>query len=283
MTPPVSSDSNDPSELWKGQSLELLKELHILTRDGRLNADTRRKLKQVYHLVQFLDPLLKPAYDAGRAPLAIDVGSGKSYLGFLLYDLVLREHGGELLSIESRAELVASAEALAQRSGFDRMSFQASAVEDFRMESSSLAGRELDLVTALHACDTATDDAILLGLRNRARAFAIVPCCQAETAYLLKEIPKNSPDLAALATLWSQPLHAREFGSHLTNVLRVLVLQAEGYRTRVTELVGWEHSLKNELILAERVSDGYPAGREKLKAFLKLLPVRPKLVRELET
>ncbi len=74
-------------EIKKGQSIELLKELHILTRDGKLNQDTRRKLKQVYHLYQFLEPLLEDALKANPNPTLVDHGAGKSYLGFILYDL----------------------------------------------------------------------------------------------------------------------------------------------------------------------------------------------------
>ena len=88
-------------ELRPGQSPELLKELHILTRDGKLNQDTLRKLKQVYHLYQFIEPLL-----AGAQTVA-DHGAGKSYLGFILYDLYFREReSGNIFGIETRRELV---------------------------------------------------------------------------------------------------------------------------------------------------------------------------------
>ena len=112
------------AELRPGQSIELLKELHILTREGRLNQDSRRKLKQVYHLYQFIEPLLAEMAQDGHAPLLADHGAGKSYLGFILYDLFFKQLGrGEIYGIEWRAELVQRSRELAARLGFDRMRF----------------------------------------------------------------------------------------------------------------------------------------------------------------
>src|SRR6187399_638199 len=90
-----------------GQSIELLKALHILTRDGKLNQDSRRKLKQVYHLYQFIEPLLQDVMQQNPSPLLVDHGAGKSYLGFILYDLFMKEQAaGQVLGIETRAELI---------------------------------------------------------------------------------------------------------------------------------------------------------------------------------
>src|SRR5574343_282348 len=116
-------------EIRPDQSVELLKALHILTRDGRLNQDSRRKLKQVYHLYQFIEKLLleleaaNPPGGAGGLTLA-DHGAGKSYLGFILYDLFFkaRTHGW-VYGIETRADLVQKSRELAQQLGFERMSF----------------------------------------------------------------------------------------------------------------------------------------------------------------
>jgi len=114
----------------------------------------------------------------------------------------------------------------------------------------------IDIVTALHACNTATDDAIRFALGRQAQFIVLVPCCQAEVAALLKK-NKGKTLANAISELWRHPLHTREFGSHVTNVLRCLQLEAHGYQLNVTELVGWEHSMKNELIVARR--SGQPA------------------------
>ena len=259
--PPKSGGKPAPApqvieELRPGQSIELLKELHILTREGKLNQDTRRKLKQVYHLYQFIEPLLNEVAAEKAAFTLADHGAGKSYLGFILYDLFFNvaHHGektaGHVYGIETRAELVEKSRALAQRLGFARMSFLNLSVQE--ATNSAELPPTVDIVTALHACDTATDDAIAFGLAKNARHMVLVPCCQAEVAGVLKKSRALSLSRTPLAELWRHPLHTREFGSQITNVLRCLQLEAHGYQVTVTELVGWEHSMKNELILASR-------------------------------
>jgi hypothetical protein len=258
-------------QLRPGQSLELLKELHILTREGKLNQDSRRKLKQVYHLYQFISKILEEA-GAGqqdRAPglTLVDHGAGKSYLGFILYDLFFRPQGqGQVFGIETREELVQKSKELAKRLGFERMSFINLSVAE-SIGSADLPIRP-DIVTALHACDTATDDAILFGLRRQARHMVLVPCCQAEIARNLNASKALSLARTPLAELWRHPLHTREIGSQITNVLRCLLLEAWGYQVTVTELVGWEHSLKNELILARHTGHYKRAAAQRLSAIL---------------
>ncbi|EJL88680.1 hypothetical protein PMI16_02325 [Herbaspirillum sp. CF444] len=237
-------------DIRPGQSIELLKELHILTRDGKLNQDSRRKLKQVYHLYQFIEPLLQEI--RGRHPdvSVVDHGAGKSYLGFILYDLFFKslEGASRIYGIETREELVQKSSELARRLGFPGMSFLNLSVAD-SIESPALPA-QIDMVTALHACDTATDDAIHFALKKQAQFMVLVPCCQAEVASVLNRNKGQSLGRTSLTELWRHPLHTREFGSQVTNVLRCLQLEAHGYQVSVTELVGWEHSMKNELIIA---------------------------------
>ncbi len=245
------------TEIKPGQSLELLKELHILTRDGKLNQDSRRKLKQVYHLYHFIEPLLHEVMGARGDLTLADHGAGKSYLGFILYDLFFKARDvGMLYGIETRPELVAKSQDLAQRLGFARMAFLNLSI-DASMTSSALPAC-VDVVTALHACDTATDDAIRFALHKQARFIVLVPCCQAEVAAVLRRRKNASFAQTPLAEIWRHPVHTREFGSQLTNVLRCLLLESHGYELTVTELVGWEHSMKNELIIARR--GGVPRG-----------------------
>lgn len=246
--------SEKTHDIRPGQSIELLKALHILTRDGKMNQDSRRKLKQVYHLFQFIEPLLKDVQQERGAVTLADHGAGKSYLGFILYDLFFKEqkdavgNGSHIYGIETREELVKSSEELAKRLGFGGMSFLNLSVAE-SITSSRLPGT-IDVVTALHACNTATDDAIHFALEKKAKYIVVVPCCQAEVASVLR---KNKGKALAdpLAEIWRHPLHTREFGSQITNVLRCLQLEAHGYQVSVTELVGWEHSMKNELIVAQ--------------------------------
>jgi Methyltransferase domain len=238
-----------PPEVHEHQSLELLKALHILTVEGKLNQDSRRKLKQVYHLFQFIEPLMKQVVEKGGHLHLVDHGAGKSYLGFILYDLFLKQQAdGMITGIETRPELVEKSLALANSLGFTRMRFLNVSAEESVL--STELPPKIDIVTALHACNTATDDAISFGIRKKASHLVLVPCCQAEVAAVLRKNKNESFAKTPLSELWRHPVHTREMGSQLTNVLRCLRLEAAGYQVMVTELVGWEHSMKNELIVA---------------------------------
>jgi len=257
-------------DIRPGQSIELLKELHILTREGQLNQDSRRKLKQVYHLYQFIEPLLAEVL-AGTGGLTLaDHGAGKSYLGFILYDLFLKsKEAGTVYGIETRKELVAHSRELATRLDFPRMKFLDVSVEE--STGSAELPATIDVVTALHACNTATDDAIRFALAKQARFVVLVPCCQAEVASVLRKNKNASFGLTPLSEIWRHPIHTREFGSQLTNVLRCLQLEAHGYQLTVTELVGWEHSMKNELIIARRTDAPRKNAMERLEKILEEL------------
>jgi protein-L-isoaspartate O-methyltransferase len=256
-------------ELLDEQAPKLLQELHLLTRDGALNADARRKLKQVNHLVNLISPALNDVLERFEEPILIDVGAGKAYLGFILYQLYL-QNKGSVISVENREELVKKGESMAERMDFRRMKFIHSSIASFQ------APERVHLVTALHACDTATDEALILAIKSKADHIAVVPCCQAEVAELLRK-EKNS----SLQMLWENGIHRREFGSHFTNVIRALVLETFGYQVTVTELVGWEHSLKNELILGKKVQNINSSAKDKLASLLEKINVKPLLVRQL--
>jgi hypothetical protein len=180
----------------------------------------------------------------------VDHGAGKSYLGFILYDLFFKDRPGDsrIYGIETRQELVEKSAALAHRLGFTGMEFVNLSVAESIV--SDRLPQTVDIVTALHACNTATDDAIHFALKKQAKFLVLVPCCQAEVASVLNRNKGKALAQSALTEIWRHPIHTREFGSQITNVLRCLQLEAHGYQVTVTELVGWEHSMKNELIIA---------------------------------
>ena len=257
-------------EVRPNQSVELLKELHILTQDGKMNQASRRKLKQVYHLFQFIEPLLIERLAQQESISLVDHGAGKSYLGFILFDLFFKEKTTQstIYGIETRDDLVKKSKDLAQRLGFSGMEFLNLSVAD--SITSTALPEQIDVVTALHACNTATDDAIHFALKKKAQHIVLVPCCQAEVASVLRK-NKSTQLKAPLTEIWRHPLHTREFGSQITNVLRCLQLEAHGYQVSVTELVGWEHSMKNELIIASRKSQANTRARERLHELLDTL------------
>ena len=165
-----------------------------------------------------------------------------------MYDLFIKNTLGSVTGIDSRNELVENTKNLARQLKFERMSFINSDISD----SKDLILGDVNMVTALHACDTATDDAIHFGLERKAKYMLLVPCCQAEISKHLRS-NKSQSLKKPLAELWRHGIHTIEMGSHLTNVLRCLLLESQGYKVTVTELVGWEHSMKNELIIAEYI------------------------------
>jgi hypothetical protein len=291
-------DPRTDPDVPKGMSIELLKDLHLLTRDGQLNADARRKLKQIRHLVGLLRPAVDDALARHSDPRIVDCGAGKSYLGAMLYELVIGPAGrGTLTAIEARPELSQQAADRAARFGQERFKVATGAIGSFIVpyQRSMQPTAHFDptaatapadagdnerphVVTALHACDTATDDALVLAIASGADHVAVVPCCQAEVA---RQLEKSRPSDPALAALFAHNLHRRELGSHLTNVIRGLVLEAHGYKVTVTELVGWEHSAKNELIIAKRALRYNQTPRVTLRGLLERFQIEPALVRDL--
>jgi hypothetical protein len=254
-------------DIWPGQSVPLLKALHILTPNGGLNADSRRKLKQVQHLAQLIKPAIDAVLKEKEQPVLADLGAGKSYLGFILYDLYFGPAGrGRVIAVETRPELIATAKKIAEASDFSRMDFVQAKIADTEVGP-------VDIVTALHACDTATDEAILFALKHQAKYVALVPCCQAEVAQQLEDAK------GPLAQLWRHPIQRREFGAHLTNVLRGLYLEAHGYKVRVTEFVGFEHTQKNEMIFGERHQRSNPRAKVEFEKLVAEIGATPNLLK----
>jgi hypothetical protein len=245
-------------EVKPNQSVELLKELHILTRDAKMNQDSRRKLKQIYHLYQFIEPLLQEIQQDHPDINLVDHGAGKSYLGFILYDLFFKQlnNASHIYGIETRDELVMKSRELASRLNFPRMSFLNLSVAE-SIDSDQLPAQ--------------IDDAIHFALKKHAKYVVLVPCCQAEVAAVLKKNKGRQLAKNVLVELWRHPIHTREFGSHVTNVLRCLQLEAHGYQVTVTELVGWEHSMKNELIVAIYKNLPRQRAAERLQEMLQTL------------
>ena len=222
-------------ELLPGTSTELLKELHLLTRAGDLNADSLRKLKQVNHLAGLLAPALDDVLAPVRRPRRRGLRRRQELPRLRPVRALPRARGqGAACSRSSRAPSSPGPARSARRG-----SASTGSASWRRPSRRAPVPERVHLVTALHACDTATDDALALAIRHGADHVAVVPCCQAEVARQLAAAKEPSP---LLAPLFDHPWHRREFGSHLTNVVRALALEAAGYKVTVTELTGWEHS-----------------------------------------
>lgn len=255
-----------------GTSLPLAKALGLVTERGGANADAHRKLKQVSHFLRQLEVPLRDLYARHSDPVVVDAAAGKSYLGLALYDVLMRPEGrGRLLALETRPELVKRVSEIASAQGWTGVEPIAA-----RIAEAPLPER-VHLMVALHACDTATDEALVAAIRRNTDYIAVVPCCQAEFYRQLGDAAMPEP----WRLLWDHPLHRRELGATLTNAVRASVLRCLGYEVTVTELAASEHSPKNELILGRRVGRFHKPERARLEALLQALPLRPWLVSEL--
>ncbi len=216
-----------------------LRALGVTGEDDRVNAGMEAKYRQINRFVELLGPLI---HDAGlpkdRAPVAVDMGCGKGYLTFALYEF-LRQPGGRaarVTGIEVRGELCDAANRIAADASFDGLQFMAGTID-------STVLPHADIVVALHACDTATDDALAKGIATEASLLVMAPCCQKEIR------PQLVPPPVLADALRHGILKQRE-AEFVTDALRAALLEAAGYEARVFEFIAPEHTSKNLMIAA---------------------------------
>ena len=232
-----------------GSDSPWLKALGIAGKDGAVRNDAQDKFRQINKMVEIFAPLIQ-AIQAER-PLIIDMGAGKGYLDFALYDYlanVARRPAG-VVGVEMRAQLVADGNETARASGFDGLSFQTGTILDFDATGA-------DAVIALHACDTATDDAIFKGIGAGAALIAVAPCCHKQVR---RQMEAGQAD-DRMTVLLRHGIFMERQAEMVTDTLRALLLELNGYKTKVFEFVSDAHTPKNNLIVAEK--DGR-AGRDR--------------------
>ncbi len=246
----------------------LLQTLHIMNRDGTISHDMRRKFKQVNHLVEIFRPTLEEiARRRGRISI-VEAGCGNSYLGFLLRHHAVSELGCEVAvhGIDRNAGAVATCRARAEALGWTGMRFEVGAVLDAQLPE------DADLLVALHACDTGSDEALLRGVRAGIPWIAVAPCCPREVREMID--PRG-----AFGAFLVDGIVAADFAATLTDVLRALWLRKHGWRAEVIEFVPLEHSIKNRLIRAKHTGRQDPAAADELAALRRGLCRIPLLFR----
>jgi hypothetical protein len=230
-----------------------LKALKVSDAEGRVKPSMQGKYRQICRFVEIVDGLLSESDLAQTAELSIvDIGSGKGYLTFALYDHVTTTLGRScrMRGIEVRADLVEFCNGLASELGFSGLSFAAG-------EAAEISADAADVVIALHACDTATDDALALGINGAAKLILVAPCCQHELA------PQIKATTEGLDALIKYPLLKQRLADLVTDAARALLLEASGYKTKVIEFVATEHTAKNIMIAAVRTgAHGAQARRQ---------------------
>jgi SAM-dependent methyltransferase len=237
--------------LEEGTPVPFLVELGVMTPDGAVRKSRYAKFRQVNRFLELVDDVV-PALRPEGTLRVVDFGCGKSYLTFAIHHLLteLRGREVELVGLDLKADVIAACSALAERSGTKGLRFERGDIAGFEADGA------VDLVVSLHACDTATDEALAQAVRWGADAILAVPCCQKEAYRQLES--------ELLAPLLRHGLAKERFAALVTDTLRVQLLELAGYRAQLVEFVPLEHTAKNVLIRAVK---GSPAGLEARRAY----------------
>ena len=246
LTSKASGNKNVPSrnhDREKNRPIEAnndwLQQLGITTNHGKVKSDKQAKFRQINRFIEIVDATFKQsdAYLRDQVKI-VDMGSGKSYLTFALYDYFNNKMKMQtkVVGVEQREELVEFSNELAGQTGFKKLFFEQGAIADANVQGA-------DVMVALHACDTATDDALLQAIENRVEVILVAPCCQ---HYVRKKM--TEPD--ELKPITKNGIIKENLSVILTDSLRALTLEAFGYKTKVFEFIDMEHTSKNLMISA---------------------------------
>jgi len=220
-----------------------LKELGVTSTNGKVKADKQAKFRQINRYIEIMAPIME-AIDLPKNFTVVDMGSGKGYLTFALYQHLLNLGlKAKVKGIELRSKLVEQCNAVAQACNYDDLSFTTGEISSARSE-------KMDLLIALHACDTATDDAIIAGVKNQAQLIVCSPCCH-------KQVRKDMNTTGSLGSITQYGILKERQAELLTDTIRVLLLNYCGYKTKVIEFVSSEHTPKNLLLIG--MKDGRKA------------------------
>jgi len=235
---PATDRSHDREKVRLLKDERALELLGVIDSEGRPRAQMGNKYRQVHHFIEALAPILKGT-SPGETLHIVDMGCGKGYLTFALHQF-LRENGLDpvTVGVEKRGALVKAANSIAGQLEDNNIRF-------IQGEISDVDVKPIDILIALHACDTATDDAIYRGIQEECRWIVVSPCCQHELRPQL-----SAP--AGLEPLFRHGIQVDRMTETVTDTLRCLYLEAWGYQTRIQEFVGTEHTAKNLLIVASR-------------------------------
>ena len=253
-TRPVATRRHDRRKRYlieEGIPVPFLVELGVMTAAGQVRKSRYGKFRQVNRFLELVEDVV-PSLPTGGTLRVVDFGCGKSYLTFGLHHLLTNIHGREveIVGLDLKRDVIEACSALAERSGLAGLRFELGEIGDFD------ARAEVDLVVSLHACDTATDDALAQAVRWRASVILAVPCCHKEAYGQIRS--------DQLAPLLRHGLARERFAALATDALRAQLLELAGYRTQLVEFVELEHTAKNVLIRAVRAR---AAGAEVQRAY----------------
>lgn len=234
---PVIQDHNRQKNRDIAADRPYLVDLGVANKDGVILPAGKRKYKQINKFVEIIDGLMKE-HTLGKDAHIVDMGSGSGYLTFALYDHLVNTLGMQVnvTGVEMRPKLVAQCNEIAKRHRFDGLYFVEGTIDNYRAAN-------IDMLIALHACDTATDDALHQGLEHKADIMVVAPCCQ-------KQVRRDMDVPATLKPLLGNGILLERQAAMLTDGIRALLLEARGYKTKLFEFIPLEHTAKNVMITA---------------------------------
>jgi protein-L-isoaspartate O-methyltransferase len=249
---PASTGHDREKQRWIDIRQPFLTALGVTTPQHQLVPAMARKWRQINKFVEVFAHALQGSRLADAKVVKVaDFGAGRGYLTFAIHDWLQRGKGVEaqVMGVELRPELVGEAQASIARLGLQGLRFEAG---DVRSYAPGAWGEKIDVMIALHACDTATDHAIHLGLQAGADIILCSPCCH-------KQIRPQLLSPHPLRPVFQHGIHAEQQAEMLTDSLRALLLEANGYDTQVFEFIALEHTRKNKMILAVKRKNRRPA------------------------
>lgn len=248
------------------EAAELLRAIGLMNKDASISWDSMRKYSQINHMLQLLDDVLRDQSGRRERVNILDAGCGTSFLSlttawYLTHKL---KRPFQIVGIDSNAKVIETSKKRAAQIGVEQgTAFIQGMIPDSSSEyftQSEGKAKRPNILVALHACDTATDHAIALGIKDKADVIAVAPCCQRELA----EKFKNAPAGHALDPVFRSPNLRRDVAASMTDSLRMLHLRAHGYEVTATEFVPSEHTPKNRLLLAVRRGAFHQESRDQL-------------------
>ncbi|MFC4212881.1 class I SAM-dependent methyltransferase [Pedobacter lithocola] len=242
---PDGSHDKEKLRLIKAESKSYLTALKITDSDGKVFKNAQDKFRQINHYIEILSSLIKELPEESIKKVA-DMGSGKGYLTFALYDYLhnILNQNIAVVGIEYRQDMVDLCNSVAEKSAFDKLNFVQGTIEDYNAE-------KVNLLIALHACDTATDDAIFKGIKAGAELIVVAPCCHKQ---IRKEIEQNKVK-NDVSFLTKYGIFLERQAEMVTDGIRALILEYFGYKTKVFEFISDAHTPKNVLVVGIKSKD----------------------------
>lgn len=257
---PSASHDKEKARLIKPDSKSYLTELKITDAEGKVFKNAQDKFRQINHYIEILSSLIKELPE-GTIKKVADMGSGKGYLTFALYDYLhsVLKLETEVVGVEYRQDMVDLCSQVAVKSAFDKLNFVQGTIEDYNAE-------DVNLLIALHACDTATDDAIFKGIKANAELIVVAPCCHKQ---IRREIEQNKVK-NDVSFLTKYGIFLERQAEMVTDGIRALILEYFGYKTKVFEFISDAHTPKNVLVVGIKSKGHGAKGKaetlEKIKA-----------------